>query len=637
MGYSVFGVRTTVLAGIASLMAVLAVPASEAADASLPVSQLLAYSDGGVIYLADVPDGETTTFPIGPAGAPSWSPFGRWLAFYSSRDGDSALYAARPDGTGLIRVAASENLDWSWAPDGNSIAWVSHTSWKDLWVTDLTTGVATNLTNGTMEVWSPGWSPDGRFIAFESIVGDGYFDIFAVEPRGGSPVNLTNNQTSNDLSPAWSPDGTRIAFVSQRGGEAGPYGLYSMATDGSGLRRLYEVDDEECSRRLRALAWSPDGSFLAFAEDGCGSPVLHDVEFVTVPALGGARTSLASGGGYRSGGPVWSPDGTRLAVVTGGFSFQGVTVVDAGGHNPVTLADLVGENTRSPAWSPDGSTLAFVADPYIGLASPPPDAEWDIWTVLAGGTDPQHLVSGDSPAWRPEPARPVGLVDPATGLWHLHGERAFYFGTPGDVPMLGDWDCDGVDTAGLYRPTDGYVYLTNVNATSVATTRFHLGIAGDVPLAGDWDGDGCDTVSVYRPSEGRVFIADRLGADEGWFVADYDYYFGESGDKPFAGDFDGDGVDTVGLHRESSGYVYFLNRHQTAVADVEFFYGLPGDRLVAGDWTGDGIDTVAIYRPVDARFYFRYTNTQGVADATLFFGSQAWLPVAGTFAGDRSG
>src|SRR5690606_36093981 len=41
--------------------------------------------------------------------------------------------------------------------------------------------------------------------------------------------------------------------------------------------------------------------------------------------------------------------------------------------------------------------------------------------------------------------------------------RSFYFGNPGDIAFSGDWDCDGTDTLGLYRQSDGYVYLRNSN------------------------------------------------------------------------------------------------------------------------------------------------------------------------------
>jgi hypothetical protein len=229
----------------------------------------------------------------------------------------------------------------------------------------------------------------------------------------------------------------------------------------------------------------------------------------------------------------------------------------------------------------------------------------------------------------------VGLVDPTQGIWHLRrGDTvsSFYYGVPGDTPFMGDWDCDGIDTPGLFRRSDGFVYLRNSSTQGVADIRYFFGNPGDLPIAGDFNGDGCDTVSLYRPSEGRAFIINRLGSGEqGVGVAETSYYFGNPGDKPFAGDFDGDGVDTVGLHRESTGLVYFRNSHTQGVADHDFIFGNPADQLVAGDWTGVGFSTPALMRPSEARFYFRHTNTEGIADNSFLLGNPGWVPVAGSF------
>jgi hypothetical protein len=195
-----------------------------------------------------------------------------------------------------------------------------------------------------------------------------------------------------------------------------------------------------------------------------------------------------------------------------------------------------------------------------------------------------------------------------------------------------DWDGDGVETPGLYRQSDGYVYLRNSNTVGIADIKFFFGNPGDVPIAGDFNNDGFDTVSIYRPSNQTFYIINKLGSgDAGLGAADFSYVFGDPGDKPFVGDFDGDGVETVGLHRESTGLVYFRNTHTQGNADAQFVFGDPGDRLIAGDWTGDGIFTPALFRPSNTTMYFRYTNTQGNADNQFIPTptGAAWLPVSG--------
>jgi hypothetical protein len=142
-----------------------------------------------------------------------------------------------------------------------------------------------------------------------------------------------------------------------------------------------------------------------------------------------------------------------------------------------------------------------------------------------------------------------------------------------------------------------------------------------------------DTVSIYRPSEARFYIINKLGANEGGLgAADFSFLFGNLGDKPFVGDFNGNGADSIGLHRESTGLVYFRNTLTTGVADNQFIFGNPGDRLVAGDWGNvDGIDTPGLFRPGNTTWYFRHSNTQGIADSQFVWGQASWLPVAGHF------
>jgi hypothetical protein len=245
------------------------------------------------------------------------------------------------------------------------------------------------------------------------------------------------------------------------------------------------------------------------------------------------------------------------------------------------------------------------------------------------------VVGGGSVAFAGD-VEGFGVVDQSSGVWYLRdpgsGETtSFFYGNPGDFPILGDWDCDGVDSPGLYRQSDGYVYLRNTNSQGVADVRFFFGDPGDVPLAGDFDDDGCDTVSIYRPSESRVFVINELGSDDGGLgAADFSYVFGNPGDKPFVGDFDGDGVDTVGLHRESTGLVYFRNSNTQGNADAQFIYGDPGDKIMAGKWTsGHTKDTVGIFRPSQGMAYLRYVNTQGNADEQHLYGNRNMLPVAG--------
>jgi subtilisin family serine protease len=228
----------------------------------------------------------------------------------------------------------------------------------------------------------------------------------------------------------------------------------------------------------------------------------------------------------------------------------------------------------------------------------------------------------------------VAVVQSTNGIWRMYlGANQvwwFFYGVPGDLPFMGDWNCDGVDTPGLYRQSNGFVYLRNSNTPGFADVNYFFGIAGDIPVAGDFDGDGCDTVSIYRPSQARFYIINSLGSGGSGPVADYSFLYGVGGDVPFVGDWNGDGVDTPGLRRPSNGFVYLRNSNSQGFAQIEFFYGVGGDVVFAGDWDASGGDSIGLFRPSNGNIYLRNQLSTGNADLTFFVGSGI-RPTAGDF------
>ncbi|MDH3540915.1 MAG: PQQ-dependent sugar dehydrogenase, partial [Acidimicrobiia bacterium] len=246
------------------------------------------------------------------------------------------------------------------------------------------------------------------------------------------------------------------------------------------------------------------------------------------------------------------------------------------------------------------------------------------------------LVTGPGPPAAATEGAPdeVGLFDPSSGRWHLRYPdgrlSSFYFGVPGDTPLLGDWDCDGVDTVALYRESSGFIYLRNRNDFGIGEQDFFYGIPGDVPIAGDWNGDGCDTLGVFRAD--RFFLSNTLDTS----LADIDFYLGAAGDQPFAGDFNGDGKDTVGVYRASTHWAYYLtdlsglpSSGGVAMADTALWVTGADAAVVAGDWDGDADDTLGVFRSAASTFRLDNVTGQPAPDATHTFGQSHWLPVAG--------
>lgn len=313
------------------------------------------------------------------------------------------------------------------------------------------------------------------------------------------------------------------------------------------------------------------------------------------------------------------------------------------------------DGTGEPGWAGSVSGDAGILSGSLLLVAHYVDATFGTVTVcpLTGSCNPvPPTTTTTSPTTTQPPVTtttqppvalkpPVGMVDPATGQWHLRNAsgtvRSFYYGNPGDTPVMGDWNGDGIDTPGMYRRSDGFVYLTNslpaAGGVGQGEIRFTLGNPGDLPLAGDFDGNNLDTISVYRPSEGRVYISNVIPQNGSFLIASNNYFFGNPGDVPFVADFNGNNTDTVGLYRPTSLLVYYADSHGNpsvpAVTTNSFFFGNPGDRFVAGDWNGNGDETAGVFRPSELRFYFKNTNLTGFAEITLDWGEDGWLPVTG--------
>jgi hypothetical protein len=179
------------------------------------------------------------------------------------------------------------------------------------------------------------------------------------------------------------------------------------------------------------------------------------------------------------------------------------------------------------------------------------------------------------------------------------------------------------DSIGLFRPGDGVFYLKNSFEGVNSDLDFEFGVNGDNPVAGDWDGDGADSVGVFR--DGVFLLRDSNTAGP----PDRVIAFGQPGDVPVIGDWNGDGTDDVGVFRDG---MFFLDN--PGASPTILIYGLAGDRPLAGDWTGKGYDSVGVYRPSAGRFYLRNSNSTGYADIVVLFGIQDDYPVVGDWNGD---
>jgi hypothetical protein len=87
---------------------------------------------------------------------------------------------------------------------------------------------------------------------------------------------------------------------------------------------------------------------------------------------------------------------------------------------------------------------------------------------------------------------------------------------------LGDWNCDSIETPGLYRQSDGYVDLRDSNTQGIPDIRVSFGDPDDLPPAGDFNGDGIDTGRIAPQVAGRGTTVLWNGVGIGETVSDRD-------------------------------------------------------------------------------------------------------------------
>ncbi|CAN5471575.1 hypothetical protein BH09GEM1_BH09GEM1_09170 [soil metagenome] len=222
--------------------------------------------------------------------------------------------------------------------------------------------------------------------------------LWSVDSDGEGLASVADAGTPS--SGAWSPDGSKVTFAT--------------------LAPAQVVVKDLTNEQTRTIASGP-GVFISpvFSPDGTnviyGHGVDDGVDIFIAPASGGGGHRLSVGRGSDNVSPTYSPDGRRIAFMSGRAGHPEIYTMDADGTNVELLTPPEFDersHRASPDWSPDGRYVAFHA--MIGQA-------FQIMTISLRDRGLKQLTSdgrNEDPSWAPD-GRHITFSSNRTGVKQL--------------------------------------------------------------------------------------------------------------------------------------------------------------------------------------------------------------------------
>lgn len=227
--------------------------------------------------------------------------------------------------------------------------------------------------NKSLGIFGPVVSPDGSDIAFAAIG-----NLWLLKKGNTKPLQLTND-AAVDIDPAFSPDGKKLAFVSDRQGKSMALWVRDLETGTE--TRLTTLDKD-----VMYPAWSPDGSRIAFllndANTVWGNSALNILD-VNSRSIKQVHPLM-----FVPGKPSWSADGKRIVLSAlehsslrfrEGISRMLLISLDSGTEkfiSPTPDRTLATREKNGPVWSPDGTRMAYVEDGVLWVVAVSPAGEF---------------------------------------------------------------------------------------------------------------------------------------------------------------------------------------------------------------------------------------------------------------------
>jgi hypothetical protein len=270
---------------------------------------------------------------------------------------------------------------------------------REVWVANADGSAVTQLTAAPGLDRSPRWSPDGTRISFAS-ERNGLSEIFVMNADGSGQRRLTFN-SARDRTSAWTADGTQIVYDKEFSE------IYAVNADGSGGER--KLADGLLP------GTSPYGNKVVFSVSGGG--------LVTTNLDGSARRQVTPVG-MADFSANWSPGGTDLVFTRGSETDRDVYAIHANGLGLVQLTSTPDRSEVGPVWSPDGTKIAF-----LGCPNPLGGSDCGIYVINRDGSAETQVPNvtasfAEAPVdWQPVPPFPQdgGPVTLTVSLVHAGG------------------------------------------------------------------------------------------------------------------------------------------------------------------------------------------------------------------------
>lgn len=365
---------------------------------------------------------------------PRLSPDGERVAFVSSAGGRNAIVLV-PAGGGPERRLTSEPEPSSgrltsgavldWLPDGSALVYAARDG--NLWVQPVTGGPAGRITDQPKGAGAnaPAVSPDGTCVAY--VVDDRHVAVASLESHGPWPVRISAADAEFSFDPSWSADAQFVAWHAWRP----PHMAWDESSwvvagaDGSGPVAEYGGDGLAVSQPR----FSPVGSDLAFVADRTGFANVwlfgpdRDVERPLVdepfehagPSWGQGQRSVA-----------WSPDGTALAFTRNEGGFGRLCVVDVATRTVREVAKAVHGGL---SWR--GARLAALRS---GGTTPTQLVTYDAGTHGEGTWARTVLAIGPVAGYEPHLVEPTPVTWPGDDGADVHGRLYRPTAADGAVP-----------------------------------------------------------------------------------------------------------------------------------------------------------------------------------------------------------